>query len=66
MNINISPETIEIRKHENFVSLHMESADRRIDVVALFDSSHINKLHDMLNELYEIRAKQDKAEIAGN
>lgn len=65
INMNISPERIEVKKHENFVCLHMENSDRSIDVVALFNPSHINKLHDMLNELYEIRANQENAEVAG-
>jgi hypothetical protein len=65
INMNISPFKLEFKKHEHFVCLHMENSDRSIEVVTLFDTSHINKLHDMLNELYESRANQDDAEMVG-
>lgn len=56
---NINPEKLIVKKHANFVILHMANANGTTEVTSLFDPSHINELHEMLNHLYEIRASNE-------
>jgi len=56
---NINPEKLIVKKHAHFVVLHMVNGDASTEVTSLFDTSHINALHEMLNHLYEIRASNE-------
>ncbi|WP_144050318.1 hypothetical protein [Synechococcus sp. PCC 7502] len=60
VSMNINPEKLEVKVHPHFVILTMANGNRSTEITTLFDPSHIDKLHEIVNALYEIRANGDR------
>jgi hypothetical protein len=60
-NATISPDTIQIKQLNNFAAMQLQNRDRTTEITIIFNPSHIQQLHNLLNFLYQVRYDQEKS-----